>query len=116
MVVVIAGPAPGGGQLLVDVEAAPTAADPYADVEVRGERLDRLRTAGTDLVSDGLDLVRACAQRVSAMVATMTEDVAPDELEVQVAVKLDYALGAVLVGKGTAGAQLQVTMRWNRDR
>ncbi|WDZ83383.1 CU044_2847 family protein [Micromonospora cathayae] len=115
MVVVIAGTTARGGQLLVDVEAV-AADDPYADVEVRGERLDRLRTVGADLVGDGLDLVKECAQRVSGMIATMTDDIEPDELEVQVAVKLDYSLGAVLVGKGTAGAQLQVTMRWNRDR
>lgn len=115
MVVVIAGPTAKKGQILVDVETVP-AQDPYADVEVRGERLDRLRTAGTDLLDDGLDLVKACAERVSAMIGDLAEEIEPDELEVQVAVKLDYSLGAVLVGKGSAGAQLQVTMRWNRER
>jgi hypothetical protein len=99
-----------------DIDVDRDVADEYADVEVRGERLRRLRQASGDLVADGLDLVRTCAERVSATVARTAQDALPDELEVQIAVKLDYELGAVLVAKGSAGAQLVVTMRWTQDQ
>jgi hypothetical protein len=117
-IIVTEGPRPGH-PILVEVESAPGAdgvADEYADVEVRGERLRRLRHAGSDLVLDGLELVRGCAERVAGMVAATAEAARPDELEVQLSIKLDYELGAVLVGKSTAGAQLQVTMRWQTER
>jgi len=53
---------------------------------------------------------------VAAVVAATAAEARPDELEVQLAVRLDYELGAVLVAKGSAGAQLQVTMRWATGR
>jgi hypothetical protein len=86
--------------------------DDYAGVEVRGERIDRLKAASSDLLGDGLDLVQTCAERFSEAIGQMAEAIRPDEFEIQVAIKLDYKVGAMLVAQGAVGAHLQATMKW----
>jgi len=102
--------------IVVEVDDAPAPDDAYHDVGTRGPRLDKLRAAGVDLLGEAIELVRTCAERVSGELDHLGEKAAPDEIELQLAVKLDYQFGAVLVAGGTAGAQLQVTLRWTPSR
>lgn len=65
---------------------------------------------GRALFDDALDLVDACAEAMTARVEAMAGH-RPDEIELQLAVKVDGKVGARIV-ELTAGAQLQVTLRW----
>ena len=64
-----------------------------------------------DLFGDGLELSRNCAAQVIDSVNKMSNATRPDEFEVQLAIKLDSQVGAV-IAKASAGAQMQVTMKW----
>jgi hypothetical protein len=77
---------------------------------------DNILSAARDLFGDGLQLINACAARVVKNINEIDETTKPDEFEVQLAIKLDSQLGAVLAKMGTE-AQMQVTMKWiNRDK
>jgi Trypsin-co-occurring domain 1 len=98
-------------QILVEVdEVLPELPD---DVEIRGARVERVVEVARDLFDDGLDLVSNCAKRVSTGIESLDDKLRPDELELQLSIKLDAQVGAVLTKAG-AGTQLQVTMRWSR--
>jgi hypothetical protein len=84
----------------------------YDDVETRERAADKVLNIARDVYSDGLDLARRCAQQASTRLRDLGKDVKPDEVELQLSIKLDAELGAVLVKSG-AEAQLQVTFRWN---
>ncbi|WP_157252916.1 CU044_2847 family protein [Nonomuraea typhae] len=104
--------------IYVEVEQA-VEVDPaqiYAEVEVRAEPARRVVTMARDVFGEGVELARSCAARVAEGLSDLGAAVRPDEFELQVAIKLDSEVGAV-VAKAGAGAQLQVTMRWNlQDR
>ncbi len=63
------------------------------------------------MYGDGLDLARRCAEQAATRFQGIADGARPDEIEVQLAIKLDASLGAVLV-QSSAEAQLQVTFRW----
>ena len=73
----------------------------------------RLLETTRDVFGDGMKLARNCAVRVVEEVQEMTTDICPDEFEIQLAVKLDSQVGAVLVKMG-AEAQMQIAMKWSR--
>jgi Trypsin-co-occurring domain 1 len=62
-----------------------------------------------------MTLVRYCASRVAETLDKVAEVRPPTEFEVQLSIKLDAELGAILA-KASAEAQLQVTMRWSRPQ
>ena len=62
----------------------------------------------------GLDLAGDLARQAVEGVERIAEDRRPDEFQVQIAIKLDAGVGAILV-KSSAEAQLQVTMTWRRS-
>lgn len=66
-----------------------------------------------DVFGEGMKLARNCAVRVIEEVQEMNTDVCPDEFEIQLAVKLDSEIGAVLA-KASAEAQMQIAMKWTR--
>jgi hypothetical protein len=106
--------------ILVEVDELPDeATDAYDSVEARGEALDRAVAVARDVYGEGLDLVRSCAARVARMIVDIDNAIdidkvaRPSQLEVQLAIKLDGELGAI-IAKSSAGAQLQVTMTWAR--
>ncbi|MFM9458323.1 CU044_2847 family protein [Streptomyces europaeiscabiei] len=72
---------------------------------------DKVVRLARPLFSEALDLIGSCAEEVHGRFTTMPQDRQPQELEVQFAVKLDAKIGAQIV-ETTAGAQLQVTLRW----
>jgi hypothetical protein len=106
-----AGPA-GGTPLYIQVDTADDgAAGIYDGIDTRANPAQRVLEVARDVYADGLDLARRCAEQAASHFGGMAEAVRPDEIEVQLAIKLDASLGAVLVQSG-AEAQLQVTFRW----
>ncbi|MEN3281417.1 MAG: hypothetical protein V7607_2557 [Solirubrobacteraceae bacterium] len=83
--------------------------------ETRSQRAERVMDAARDVFGDGLALARDCAIRTVDSLEHTAENVRPDEFELSLAIKLDAEVGAVLA-KATAGAQMQVSMRWSRHR
>jgi hypothetical protein len=82
---------------------------PYDDT--RGDVAEKVITGIKDAFGDGLNLTHACAGRVVQMIKAMDNAVRPAEFSIQLAIKLDTEVGAVIT-KASAGAQLQVTMKW----
>lgn len=112
VVVVVEGDAESG-PIQIDVEDVSRAdvSDVYGDEATRGVR-ERVMKLGRPLFAEAIDLARSCAVQVKRKLDEMPVDSRPDEFEVQFAVNLDATLGASIAGS-TAGAQLQVCMRWN---
>ena len=96
--------------IYIEMDQAPTPASPYGDM--RGPA-DKVIAAARDVFGDGLQLANSCAQRVVHAVKEMNNAVRPDEYKVQLAIKLDADVGAVLARFGSE-AQMQVTMKWVR--
>lgn len=94
--------------IYIEVDEVPQVS-PYKDV--RDSAAKKAVTAVGDLFGDGLMLSRQCATQVIDSVKQMHEAVKPNEFEVQLAIKLDSEVGAV-IAKASAGAQMQVTMKW----
>lgn len=104
---------PGGEPLLIEVDGPPPsdAASVFDGIDTRATPAERVMNAARDVYGDGLDLARRLAEEAARRFAGMDEAVRPAEIEMQLAVRLDATLGAVLVQSG-AEAQLQVTFRW----
>jgi hypothetical protein len=97
------------------VLADPT--DLYADQQTRGRATVRVLDSARDVFEDGVELARTAAARFAEGLIRLPAGVPPPaEVELQIAIKLDAEFGAVLA-KATAGAQMQVTIRWDlRER
>jgi hypothetical protein len=104
-----------GEVLPIYVEVDTLVTDPtsiYGDELTREGAAEKVMTAARDWFSDGVELARSCAARVADGLVHLPEGVRrPDEFELQIAIKLDSQFGAVLA-KASAGAQMQVSMRW----
>jgi hypothetical protein len=90
-----------------DVEPASV----YSEIETRAEPAQKVVTLARDLFGEGVELARSCAARVARGLTNLPDAMRPDEFELQLAIKLDAEVGAVIT-KAHAGAQLQVSMRW----
>src|ERR1044071_8091066 len=100
-----------GGQevtIFIETDEVPTSRSPY----------DQTRGIATNIVSevkdafgDGLSLTKSCAAKVVDAINAMDDAFRPAEFTVQLAIKLASQVGALL-SKASAGAQLQVTMKW----
>ena len=97
--------------ILVEVDVvAPVTRGQYGDVRdgsVAGGVIEKAR----DVFGEGLDLARACAIRVADTLGQIAAESRPEEFTLQLAIKLDTQVGAV-IAKASAGAQLQVQMKW----
>ena len=83
---------------------------------VRGSRAEKAVEVATDLLDDAVELARACAAKFSAGLAEIKEGVrSPDEVSLELGITMDAEFGAVLA-KARAGAQLQVTLTWQRQK
>ena len=98
--------------ILVEVDELPEEAGSTAWGPSRTDRARKVMEATRDVFGEGLALARDCAARAVAGLDG-DPDVRPDSFEIQLAIKLDAEAGAVLA-KMAAGAQMQVTMRWDR--
>ena len=92
-----------------EVPEIPDTESPYQDTR-ESFTTKSLKAVG-DVFGDGLALSRNCAKQVIQSVSKMHDDVKPNEFEVQLAIKLNSEVGAVLTKFG-AEAQMQVTMKW----
>ncbi|MFF1810745.1 CU044_2847 family protein [Streptomyces sp. NPDC058251] len=90
-------------------EKADDPSDIYGD-KTRGAR-DRVVRLARPLFSEALDLIGSCAEEVHESFSALPQDRRPQEFEMQFAVQLDAKVGAKIV-EATAGAQLQVVLRW----
>jgi hypothetical protein len=81
----------------------------YGDGETRAG-VGRLVASGGALFDEALDMVDACAATVTRHLRSMPAR-RPDEVELQLAIKVDGKFGVRIV-ELTAGAQLQVVLRW----
>jgi hypothetical protein len=88
----------------VDEARVVSAVNPFA--ETRGEE-----KVVSDVFNRGMDLIRTCAEQIVSTVKKVEQMARPSEFEVQMAIKLDSQVGAILAKTG-AEAQLQVTMKW----
>jgi len=98
----------------VDVAREVDPAQIYAELTTRANPAERVIALSRDVFGEGVELARSCAARVAEGLSGMPDRLRPDEFELQIAIKLDSEVGAV-VAKASAGAQLQVTMRWKLD-
>jgi Trypsin-co-occurring domain 1 len=94
--------------IFIEVDEPTVKKGPYDDT--RGAT-DKIITGINDALGDGLNLTRKCAARAVETIKAMDEALRPQEFSVQLAIKLDSEVGAV-IAKASAGAQLQVTMKW----
>ncbi|MFF7447996.1 MULTISPECIES: CU044_2847 family protein [unclassified Streptomyces] len=102
------------GPVYVEVDGVPATGginDVYRGIDTRGNPAERVMTAAREVYTDGLDLARRCARQAADRLGDLGDGLVPDEVELQLSIKLDAELGAILV-KSTAEAQLVVTFRW----
>ncbi|MGQ4429235.1 MULTISPECIES: CU044_2847 family protein [unclassified Streptomyces] len=96
----------------VDTPLAPGGLDGlYDGIDTRENAAERVLAVARDVYDDGLELARRCARQAATRLHDLGEGLTPDEIELQLSIKLDAELGAFLVKSG-AEAQLQVTFRW----
>lgn len=98
--------------IYIEVDEVPEIPDAESPSQDTRESLARKSLKAVDNVfGDGLALSRKCALQVIQSVSKMHDDVKPNEFEVQLAIKLNSEVGAVLTKFG-GEAQMQVTMKW----
>jgi len=101
--------------LYIEVDSAPEVTSAWDVDSVRGYRADKAVEVATDLLDDAVELARACAAKFSAGLAGLKDGArAPDEVSLELGITMDAEFGAVLA-KARVGAQLQVTLKWQRQ-
>ncbi|MFF5754871.1 CU044_2847 family protein [Streptomyces longwoodensis] len=119
---IVVGPGPEGadGPVPIEIETdlSVTPRDGldlvYGDEVTRAGAGRRVVRVARDAYTDAIDLARRCAGQAVRRFEELGEDVRPDEIEMQLAIKVDA--GVVALVKSGAEAQLQVTFRWRTDR
>jgi NAD(P)-dependent dehydrogenase (short-subunit alcohol dehydrogenase family) len=116
MVVVLVEGDAQSGPIQIEVAEVPRAdvSEVYGDEATRGVR-EKVTKLARPLFAEAIDLARSCAVQAKQKLDEMPAETRPDEFELQFAVNLDATLGASIVGS-TAGAQVQVCLRWNGGR
>lgn len=69
------------------------------------------RGATSDAFQKSMELIRHCAEQVADTVGKIRDKARPDEVEVQLGIKIDAKAGAFIARAGTE-AQLQVRLKW----
>jgi hypothetical protein len=82
----------------------------YGDEDTRDGAGQRVVRVARDVYTEGVDLARRCAAQAVRRFAELPGGLRPDEIELQLAIKVDAGV-ATLVRSG-AEAQLQLTLRW----
>ncbi|WP_392962998.1 CU044_2847 family protein [Streptomyces sp. LN245] len=113
--VILVGPVPVGadGPIPVEVESDPASGGldlVYGDEDTRGGAARRVVEVARDAYSDGLDLARRCAAQAVRRFEELDASLRPDEIEMQLSIKVDAGVAALV--KSGAEAQLQITFRW----
>jgi hypothetical protein len=100
----------GGATIQVEVDSVP-ASEGGVYRDARGGAASKVIEATRDVFGEGLALARACAVRVAGTLGEIARESRPEELTLQLAIKLDSEIGA-MIAKAGAGAQLQVEIKW----
>jgi Trypsin-co-occurring domain 1 len=96
-------------QIEVD-EVSPRALERREDYgSMRGDRVPLVERP----FEKGMELIRACAEQVSATIHRVSEAARPSEIEVELGIKFDSEVGALISRTGVE-AHLQVTLKWSR--
>ncbi|MEU5279247.1 CU044_2847 family protein [Streptomyces asoensis] len=82
----------------------------YGDEETRDGPSGRVVRVARAVYTDGLDLARRCAVQAVRQFGELPENERPDEIELQLSIRMDAGLATVV--KSGAEAQLQFTFRW----
>jgi Trypsin-co-occurring domain 1 len=99
--------------IFVEVDNIPTVKSPYENV--RSGDTTAVVAAVRDVFGEAMKLTRNCARRVVESIKQMDEATRPEEFEVKLSIKLDSEVGAV-IAKASAGAQVEVTMKWMKNK
>ena len=106
----------GPSVVYIEVDSAPATISAWDADTVRGSRAEKAVEVATDLLDDAVELAQACAAKFSAGLAAIEENVrSPDEVSLELGITMDAEFGAVLA-KARAGAQLQLTLTWRREK
>jgi hypothetical protein len=106
----------GTSVVYIEVDSAPAIVSAWDADTVRGGRAEKAVEVATDLLDDAVELARACAAKFAAGLAAIEEGVrSPDEVSLELGITMDAEFGAV-VAKARAGAQLQLTLTWKREK
>lgn len=116
--VILVGPVPAGADgpipIEVDTEPSEAASDGldlvYGDEDTRDGAARRVVEVARDAYGDGLDLARRCAVQAVRRFGELDDRLRPDEIELQLSIKVDAGVAALV--KSGAEAQLQITFKW----
>ncbi len=67
-----------------------------------------------EVFKKALELVHTCAEQMAEVIHKVPKAKRPSAYEVQFAVKIDSEMN-VLIAKASTGAQLQITLKWDKD-
>ncbi|MEU0436590.1 CU044_2847 family protein [Streptomyces sp. NPDC006290] len=109
------GPVPAGADGPIPVEVGTDLATDgldlvYGDEDTREGAARRVVEVARDVYTDGLDLARRCAAQAVRRFEDLDASLRPDEIEMQLSIKVDAGVAALV--KSGAEAQLQITFRW----
>lgn len=68
---------------------------------------------GTEAFAKGMALIRTCAEQIAETVAKVSEQSKPTGVEVELGIKLEGQVGALVVASGVE-AHLHVKLSWNK--
>jgi Trypsin-co-occurring domain 1 len=91
-------------------------ADPtsiYSAQETREKAAQKVMTVAGDVFGESVQLIRDCAAKVAHGLEHLPDGMPkPEEVELQLAIKVDADLGVAVLAKISPGALMQVTLRW----
>jgi predicted butyrate kinase (DUF1464 family) len=90
--------------ILIEVEQVGFEGNEYRDMKAALNRI-------SGLYDEALQLANDCARKVSEQITALAPAIRPAEYTIQFGIKLDAEVGA-FIAKSTAGAQLQVSLKW----
>lgn len=104
-------------EIYIEVDEQPDANvynghDPYQNTrESYTQKAAKVVQDVGDVFGDGITLARQCAAKAIQSFQQMHDTTKPDELELQLGIKVGSEVGAI-IAKASGEAQIQVTMKW----
>lgn len=102
-----------GGEVQIQIEVDDASPQAFERQEDYGSVRGPLAPLVERPFAKGMELIRACAEEVAATVQRVSAAARPSEVEVELGVKFDGEVGAVISRTGIE-AHLQVTLKWSR--
>ncbi|MFN6538529.1 MAG: CU044_2847 family protein [Nostoc sp. EkiNYC01] len=107
-------------EIYIEVDEQPDANvnngyDPYGNTrDGSRQRVAQAVQDVGDIFGEGINLARECAAKAIQSFQQMHHAAKPDELELQLGIKVGSEVGAVIpvIAKASGEAQIQVTMKW----